>query len=191
MIMKKYTEFIKRTYDEIAKLYEGQEENICGVFAEGVQYRLQKNHQECAILLNEEARVFVAVVQKYLELLEISDTEYQLKHSPIQGRFKQFSKAGKEEVKIAHSCYPKNLRRWATGTVSRKKKCRIEFCVLVWCHANGWSLLPNKENEKLNTCRQNLKKICMDYLPQEDILQKELSFDMLWKASRAAYCQSF
>ena len=189
--MKKYTEFVKRTYDEIAKLYEGQEENICGVFAEGVQYRLQKNHQECAILLNEEARMFVAVIQKHLELLEISDTEYQLKHSSMRSCFHQLSKEGKVDVKITHSCYPKNLSRWKNGTISRKKKCRIEFCVLVWCNATGWSLSSDRGNEKLNNCRQNLKNICMDYLPQEEILQKEFSFDMLWKASRAAYCQSF
>ena len=188
--MKAYTEFIKRTYNEIESLYKVQESQMYGIFAEGLKYRLPNNHQECAILRNEEARVFVAVVQKHLELLEISDTEYQLKHSLIEDCFEQLSKEVKNDVKITHSCYPKNLRRWKNGTISRKKKCRIEFCVLVWCHATGWSLYPNKENEKLNTCRQNLKKICMDYLPQEDISKKELSFDILWKASMSAYCRS-
>ena len=93
----------------------------------------------------------------------------------------------KGEVKIEHSCYPKNVRRWLSGTISRKKKCRIEFCVLVWCHAIGWNLYSNKQNEKLNQCQQKLKTICMDYLVKEDMLDKELSFEMLWNASKCAY----
>lgn len=204
--MKKYTEFVNKTYKTITELYEVNNNGMYAIFAEGSSEPLYSPNQEYAILRNEYAKVFVSIIQTHSELLEISDTEYQLKHSPTQIHLNNFIKKishdmdedistplnfiknFQEEVKISHSCYPKNLRRWLTGTISRKKKCRLEFCVLVWCHAIGWNLSENNfQDEKLNRCQQKLKSICMDYLSQEDISNNDMSFEILWKASTYAY----
>ncbi len=179
--MKKYTEFVKRTYTTIAELNERYHGSIHAVFAEGPNKKSYSQNQEYAILQNEYANVFVTVIQNHLDLLGISDTEYQVKSSKFY----------LNEVKIEHSCYPKNIRRWLSGTISRKKKCRIEFCVLVWCHAIGWSLLQEEQDEKLNQCQQKLKMICMDYVSENGILSEAMSFELLWKASTFAYYNSF
>ena len=135
---------------------------------------------ECAVLRNDNAKVFVSVIQNHSKLLGISDMEYQLQQSKIYP----------VEVKIRHSCYPKNVKRWLSGTVSRKKRCRLEFCVLVWCHAAGWSQMPDEKNMVLKKCREDLQEICMDYLPQKEKIYQEFTFEMLWKASSSAYYHS-
>ena len=89
------------------------------------------------------------------------------------------------EVKIVHSCYPKNIRRWLAGTINRKRKCRIEFCTLVCCYAIGWDLSLEDENLELTKCRQALWEICINYLSNVD--KKEVSFEMLWRISDCAY----
>lgn len=181
--MKSYTQFVQKTYATITELYKMDIICMYRIFTEGVNEKFHSQNQEYAILRNEYAKVFVSVIQNHLELFEISDTDYQL-------RYLNSEKYG-HESRITHSCYPKNIRRWLRGTVSRKKKCRIEFCVLVWCHAIGWSLSENKYNTDLSRCQQKLKEICMEYLPKDDILSKEISFEMLWNASKVAYKDSF
>lgn len=179
--MKSYIEFVRRAYAALSELYEIDSGNMYGIFAEGPVKQTYSQNQEYAILRNEYAELFIVIIQNHLELLEISDAEYQVENSNLYPN----------EVKIVHSCYPKNLRRWLSGTISRKKKCRIEFCVLVWCHAIGWNLLLDDQNEKQYKCRQDLERICADYLPKGDVKEKEISFEMLWKASTEAYFSSF
>ncbi len=181
--MKTYTEFVQRIYQVIVDLYQVEQGMGLRIFAEGSGENLYSGNQEYAILRNKKAEIFITVIQNHLELLGISEEMFHVKHSMLYP----------SEVKITHSCYPKNMRRWLSGTVSRKKKCRIEFCVLVYCHAIGWDLSLKEENSELVKCRQELWKICMDYLSDVDkqyfmeLNKKEVSFEMLWRAGSFAY----
>ena len=103
--------------------------------------KIEGENYEYAVLRNEYAELFAMVIQNHLELLEISEDIYQVVHSKLY----------LYGVKIVHSCYEKNLRRWMSGTISRKK-CKIEFCVFTWCNAIGWNLVLDEQNEKKYKC---------------------------------------
>lgn len=177
---KVYTEFVKRVYGVICELYGLEGSKMLMVFAEGPDNPIYTQSQEYVVLKNKYAVAFMAVVMGNLKMAGISGSEYKLQKSLLCP----------DEVKISHSCYPRNMRKWLSGQLSRKKKCRFEFCVLIWCHATGWSLLPDYNDAKLCECRKKLRDICSDYLPEEDINDKDCTFGMLWKASSYTNKQS-
>ena len=39
---------------------------------------------------------------------------------------------------IDHSCYTRNLRRWISGTLPRKRKSRADFAILAACWSYAW-----------------------------------------------------
>lgn len=177
---KVYTEFVKRTYGAICELYGLEGSPMLRVFAEGPDNPEYSQSQEYVVLKNKYAVTFFSVIMQNSHFTGIPSTEYKLQKSLLCP----------DEVKISHSCYPKNMRKWLSGQLSRKKKCRLEFCVLVWCHAVGWSILPDYDEPKLFKCRQKLREICLDYLSEDDINNKDCTFEMLWKASSYTNQQS-
>lgn len=177
---KVYTEFVKRTYGAICELYGLEGSPMLRVFAEGPDNPEYSQSQEYVVLKNKYAVTFFSVIMQNSHFTGIPSTEYKLQKSLLCP----------DEVKISHSCYPKNMRKWLSGQLSRKKKCRLEFCVLVWCHAVGWSILPDYDEPKLFKCRQKLREICLDYLAEDDINNKDCTFEMLWKASSYTNQQS-
>ena len=180
--MKPYTEFITRIYTCIVGSFESNGKHVAEVFAEGPDERSYSGSQEYAILKNEYAKLFKSEVQKNLDLFELSGNEFQLEQSKIYPT----------EVKLLHSCYPKNIRRWLSGTISRKKKCRIEFCVLAWCHSIGWNMVSDDHAlKKLRKCQREIAEICKDYICVEQASEPEYSISLLWKASTNAYRRSY
>lgn len=175
--MKPYTEFVMKVFDCVSESFVTQE-NKLRIFAEGVNSNYSGS-QEYAILRNDAARLFHSVLSKNAEVFNADLSDFRLKESSIYP----------EEVKIVHSCYPKNLRRWLNGTISRKKSCRIEFCVLAWCHVVRWDASFEEERvERYDPTQQKLLCICNEYLGSQD---KQLSVDLLWKASCNTYRRSF
>lgn len=134
--------------------------------------------QEYAVLRNEYARFFFDAVCNHAEILGIQREDFILKSSLIYP----------DEVKLVHSCYPKNIRRWLNGTISRKKKCRVEFCILVWCHATGWNSNVITDT-KLKKCQDRMKDICSRYIEVDEGIP--FSVELLWKAASSAYEQSY
>lgn len=167
----------------VSQLYECIKENSLSeqfslsVFAEGPDALKQEHSgtQEYAILRNEYARTFADVMNNECFQQFTNRRKYVVKKSLL--------KAG--EVTISHSCYPKNLRRWMSGTaLSRKKKCRAELCALVWC----WFFWIEEINPRVD--KQALEKafldICHEYTEEGDLFQPEV----LCKASDCAYRQT-
>ena len=173
--MKAYTQFVIKMFECLSELYQADEKRMKIIFSEGKDFLTYSHHQEYSVLQNEYARLFVSVIQSHAELFHINNQQYQLEQSGI------FS----DEVKIIHSCYPKNLRRWLSGTVGRRK-CRTEFCVLVWCHAIGWNGASDCPKNRLEKCRERMRMICMEYLPDWRE-SADFSIEMLWAAANAAY----
>ncbi len=179
--MKLYTDFVNRVYGVISELYGLEGSKMLMVFAEGFNNPISLQSQEYATLRNKYAEVFLEVITQHADLLGISNTEYKLQQSAFYS----------DEVKIPHSCYPKNVKSWLSGRISRKKKCRIEFCGLIWCHAMGWNIMSDTKEAKIYECKQKLREICSDYLPKEDVENNECTFEMLWKASLYTYKKSY
>lgn len=175
--IKPYTKFVNETYQCVIRALDPKEK-AARIFCEDPDQSLSSGSEEYAILRNDYARFFFDTISNNEDLLGITKEEFELKVSPIYP----------DEIKLVHSCYPKNLRRWLKGTVSRKKRCRIEFCVLVWCHAVDWKKEPASDR-KCDICRKQITEICRNYI---EIDRSDLfSFEMLWKASSAAYEQSY
>lgn len=170
--MKKI-EYTKFVHDIITCVLEHyiHEENKLGILAEGVaDYQQYSGTQEYAVLRNEQAELFVDSIHRNSELLGIEKSEYRLRDSKLL----------KTERKYVHSCYPKNLRRWMNGTVSRKKRCRVELCTLLFCWSDCWNTSDDQQ------CRNAMVYICDKYLQTD---KKEFSFAMLWNTMESLYRQ--
>lgn len=172
---KPYTTFIIDVFTCITN-YLFDSKNSLKTFAEG-HNSIYSCCQEYAVLRNSDAMLFYSVFCKHQLLFNIDINEHQLSKSSYYP----------DEVKLIHSCYPKNIRRWLNGTISRKKICRIDFCILVWCHASGWS--DTTDNNTFIQCQKELSNICSKYL--EIPTPPTFSMELLWKASSSAYEQSF
>ena len=174
--MKAYTKFVNQVFTCISDLFPNRAKEL-DLFAEGSE-QVYSSMQEYAVLRNENADLFCSLITQYTELFEMPQSDYQPIYSPIYP----------SERKITHSCYPKNIRRWMNGTISRKKTCRVEFCVLVWCHIQNWNRPVEEDVDKFLIARSRLLKICNEFLHAEYF---QLYLECLWKASCAAYEQSF
>lgn len=173
--VKPYTAFITDVFNCISQ-YFFDSRNPLIAFAERDK-TIYTGSQDCAVLRNTDALLFYSVFCDNNDLFSIDIDERLLKKSSIYP----------DELKIMHSCYPKNIRRWLNGTISRKKICRIDFCILVWCHACGWNNFSN-ENILLQ-CQNDLANICTKY--SDSAAPLSFSIKSLWEASSWAYDHSF
>ena len=153
--MKAYTKFVNQVFTCISDLFPNRAKEL-DLFAEGSE-QVYSSMQEYAVLRNENADLFCSLITQYTELFEMPQSDYQPIYSPIYP----------SERKITHSCYPKNIRRWMNGTISRKKTCRVEFCVLVWCHIQNWNRPVEEDVDKFLIARSRLLKICNEFLHAE------------------------
>ena len=175
--MKAYTEFVNQVFTCISSLFPSQEKKW-NIFAEGSE-DIFSSTPEYAILRNENADMFCSLIRQNAELFGIQSSEYEPVSSPLYP----------SERKIIHSCYSKNVRRWMQGTISRKKTCRVEFCVLAWCHVQNWNRPIGKEpEEKFLAAKRELLQICNKFLNTQ---HTQLSIKLLWQASSVTYKDSF
>lgn len=175
--MKPYTKFVKQIVACISETFPGQE-NTLNIFSEGVENEYS-TVQDFAILRAANAELFCSLIMQNMELFGITSSDYKVFFLPSISK----------KLKIAHSCYPKNIKRWLNGAISRKKICRMEFCVLTWCHIQNWNKPIEEEREKLYiNARQKLLDICDEF---SDTSCTQLSLEALWNASCTAYAESF
>ena len=128
-----YADFVQRTYTFIASAYPGFSYYIC---SDGE--RSEKVCQDSAILRNEKAQIFTDLIRENAALFNIDPNDYiprKAVYCPGKQRYE-------------HICYPKNLVRWMKGTLSRKRRCRVEFWTLLYCHAIGWGSNNNDAPEQ-------------------------------------------
>lgn len=168
-----YADFVKSFYDCI-KEYSNCPEFSLAIFAEGPTALKDgySGNREYAILRNKYARDFFDVMEKNTDL-----------HAPYRNsRVLEKSRIYPDQVKITHSCYPKNVSRWMKGTVSRKQRCRADYCALVWCWYSFWLEEINPDLDK-DALRNELLNICHKYSEYGDYF----SMEVLWHANFFAY----
>lgn len=104
-----YAGFVKDMYECIKKYSDCPTYSIA-VFAEGPSALdvLHTGSQEYAVLRNGYAKEFYDVITNNPQLYAPNSNFCKLEESRII--------AG--EVKVTHSCYPKNVRRWMKGAES-------------------------------------------------------------------------
>ena len=168
-----YASFVKDVFDCIKEHSGHGKAFTLSVFAEGPA-ALSHGHrgiQDYAILRGIYAESFFATLSS-LKSDASGNCRCRLERSTIMPG----------QVKIKHSCYPRNLRRWMLGdTVSRKRECREEFCALTYCWAAYWLEEINQMTEKERVI-QVLMDICRRY--SESGISE---LDLLWNACEAAY----
>lgn len=124
-----YACFVKDVY-ECIKRYSADDAFSLSAFAEGPE-ALKPGHsgtQEYAVLRNDYARLFFDTVSALEKQYMPESRAHKLEESRLMPG----------EVRITHSCYPRNLRRWMNDTISRKQRCRAELCALIWCWYASW-----------------------------------------------------
>ena len=167
-----YACFVKDVY-ECIKRYSDNDAFSLSVFAEGPE-ALKSGHsgtQEYAVLRNDYARMFFDIV-----------STLEKRYMPESGAHKLVeSRLMPGEIKIAHSCYPRNLRRWMNDTISRKQRCRAELCALIWCWYASWLEEVNPEINKDEVAR-SLMDICSKYTEGHSFC-----LGVLWDACTNAY----
>ena len=165
-----YTNFVSEVFQCIEVLLPGQQ-NPLTAFCTAMPVRWGCCMQDTAMLLNDSAEFYVQVIHQNQRLFQIDPNEYVITRSI----------ARKDEKQYIHSCYPKNVRRWLQGTLSRKKKCRVQFCTFLYCWAVGWGM-PEEKHRK---CQQELNRICRLHFP--DIPEDMVFLPLLWMSLEAVY----
>lgn len=167
-----YASFVTDVF-ECVKHYSGYDSFSLSVFAEGPE-ALKPGHsgtQEYAVLRNDHARLFFDTVTTLEGQYMPDGRAYKLEESWLMPG----------EIKITHSCYPRNLRRWMNGTISRKQRCRAELCALIWCWYASWLDEVNPEVNK-DEVDITLMNICCNYTER-----RSFCLDVLWNACTSAY----
>ena len=197
--MKPYTSFVNAVFDCIVNSFEEKSElltrfavrTLPTTDAEWGSKPLRLGLQDYAVLRNDDADLFNSFYCEYAGLMGVKaeDARYVVTSSEHKRTGKRTELRIPAKSRLEHSCYPKNLRRWLTGTISRKKANRCEFCILVWCHATGWNASFDKENTAAyNECHKELLTICNKYAGNAAPV---LSFEQLWNASSMSYRASY
>ena len=170
--MSRFTGFVNDVFSCVRRLFPDEADPLT-YFAEGAnEEKISSSVQEAAVLTGGRAETFVSVLRGYAESFGIGEDDIVLRRSGH----------GVGEARYSHGCYPKNVRRWLSGTVSRKRRCRAELVTLVYCWSAGWSE-PVSQEEKYVRCRRDLREICAGYVGDD---AGELP-RLLWRACEAAY----
>lgn len=167
------SDFIKEIY-ECIRTYSCCASFSPSVFAEGPD-ALRAGYtgtQEYALLRNAYATDFYEISKIFSKTHPAGKTVYILEKSRLLHG----------DARISHSCYPKNLRRWMNGTIPRKQKCRMDFCILTWCWCHAW-LAEIEPNADMEAVKCSLKEICDRYTKSID----DININVLWNACDSAY----
>lgn len=171
-----FSDFLNDIYNCIKK-YANIDEFTLNIFSEGPDAwkENRRSMQDYAVLRDDYAFVFHDVMESYIEAYSLN-IECKLQKSVLIPA----------SVKVAHSCYPKNLRRWMNGTISRKQKCRVELCTLIYCWYDVWlKEISPKINMKAFT--KDLLDLCGNYIDSKEYSNIYLDKDMIWQACEGAY----
>lgn len=180
-----YTAFIQDVFSNVYRLVNG---GTMTEYAEGGLHNAGGTY-EYAVLRGERAEVFLSIINNNIKSLDVGELMFKPEYTKISVIL--YSNMQINQVKYSHCCYPKNLQRWLNGTLSRKKRCRIEFVALAVCWAAGWSLDMKNETDYME-CRTALVKICEKYMGATFAQLHSINelFDMLWRTCEHVYQKS-
>ena len=138
--------------------------------------------QEYACLCGDQAKLFVWLLRDRAEQTGLDRDLFRVEYSRVALLH------GFPTGRCTHSCYPKNIKRWLTGTLSRKKRCRAEFVALAACWAAGWSADLIQAPPYSSIMQELLERLTSG----QDTLPKDIRalFDLLWLSSEQAYRNS-
>lgn len=178
--MQAYASFVKTILESI---FDSLEDLSGGImqFSEGPDSGKNLSLQDSAVLRGKHAELFLNVIYENAHVFCIKSEDF-----PVE-----YSKMPPIEKRYFHSCYPKNIRRWLSGTVSRKKKCRVEFIALVTCWVIGWKV-PMKQTPEYINCRRRIENICSEILNvsvSSDITECSELVKLLWDAAQKVYVE--
>lgn len=168
-----YSLFVSRVVDRIYKAIDKPRRNL-SCFGEGSINSNSSTLQDYSALSGSRAEYFLNLINENSDIFDINASDYQRVASSVS------------DIKYPHSCYPKNIRRWIKGTVSRKKKCRVEFVAIAVCWAMGWG----EDTKEFLDCRRDLCEICAEILGEvveEKVFTARVVTDYMWRACSKSY----
>ena len=168
-----YSLFVSRVIDSIYKAIDRPRKNL-SCFGEGRTQSKTSTLQDYSALSGSRAEYFLALLEENSDIFDININDYKSVASSVT------------DIKYPHSCYPKNIRRWIKGTLSRKKKCRVEFVAIAVCWSLGWG----EDSEEFSDCRRDIVNVCGDILG-ENVADTELSrralTELMWHTCDKCY----
>ena len=192
-----YTRFVNELLECVFKLISKYDNKLSAFAEHGADSNCM---QEVAFLRDDDAVLFVDIIHDNSDILGVDKDDYEL----------ILPKSKFSRIKYSHSCYPKNVRRWMKGTLSRKKRCRAEFITLVVCWAIDWKRKMGMEDAYVE-CRNGLLEACRKVFSDSGVgcerndgkklsdnvmsgeykvnTVKEL-VEILWMASQIAYVEA-
>jgi len=185
-VSKGYTEFVRAVMGCIWTLMP-EEKNKPACFAEAGE-KNGGSCQEYAVLRFGRTEFFTALIRENAEALGVDAAafwpEYRSTAIKADG-------TALRSGRYSHSVYPKNLRRWLRGTVSRKRKCRVEWTALVAAWAAGWED-PMKRDADYAACREALAALCGNCLEKEVAVPESPGelLVLLWQTGQCIYAGS-
>ena len=141
-----YTGFVNELLECVFKLIDKYDNNLSAFAEHGADNNCM---QEVAFLRGDDAVLFVDIIHDNADIFGVDRNDYEL----------ILPKSKFSRIKYSHSCYPKNVRRWMKGTLSRKKRCRAEFITLIVCWAIGWKRRMSMESDYVK-CRNGILEAC-------------------------------
>ena len=180
--MKPYNILVKKLFNAVSSFLSLPNHNPLVVFAEGPDVTDGNSTYDYSILKDDRAVFFIKIVCENAELFKTNESLFSIRKS-----CSSFLRKTSYQLSYAHSCTPRNLRRWMNNTVGRKKRCRIELCVLIYCWAIGWGSEDAKD-EIHRECQKKISVICNQVL-QENYTNKPL-IQSIWGALEKAYIDS-
>lgn len=174
-----YANFVTEIIKCIEPLMNPDEDKLVA-FSGGCSNKM-RNLQDYACIRGSDAVFFLNCAQ----LLKADPGVNEMCFQP------EYTIANPKTPKYTHSCYAKNLRRWMSGTISRKRKCRAEFVLLAACWCFGFGQDELKVKPEIDVCRRQIRKVCQmitgnDY---KNVDQNNIAMfvKILWEASDKAY----
>ena len=176
--MKPYNILISKLFDAVRPFCTLPNKSPLVVFAEGPYSTDGNSVQDYPILKDDMAEYYIGIVNENAEpVFKIDAAQFTLKQS-----HSSLLRKGSYKKSIAHSCTPRNLRRWMNTTNGRKKRCRVELCVLIYCWAVGWESEGNSDKAH-RECQETILSICSQVLGDDE---ERTLIDSLWKAIQKA-----
>lgn len=176
--MKPYNTLVSKLFDAVRPFCTLPNKSPLVVFAEGPDSTGGDSVQDYPVLKDDTAEYFIGIVHDYARtVFEIDAAQFTLKQS-----HSSLLRKGSYKKSIAHSCTPRNLRRWMNNTNGRKKRCRVELCVLIYCWAVDWDS-ENNSDEAHRDCQEKILSICSQTLGDD---KERTLIDSLWKAIQKA-----
>lgn len=129
---------------------------------------------DSAVVGGRRAATFLMTATLASEVTGVSPNEYRVTRSLIT-----------DVPLVAHSAYARNLRRWESGTLPRKRRARSDLVIVATCWVVGWEDGRDAEADAMTMAWERLHALAES--APDDNADRAAVVASLWGLSSRAY----